>query len=169
MGNSLSEKLKDRINKEEILAILSSSPKSFREGVLIALSDHQPQAWRAAWLINNCMTANDERIQPYITSLIEGISGKGDGHQREFLKILNKMELDDEQEGRLFEACTNIWETISKSPSVRIFAFKFMYKTLVKYPELKDEIEFLMEDHYTENLSPGILNSFNKMKKSLKR
>ena len=35
----------------------------------------------------------------------------------------------------------------------------FIIKIALKYPDLIKEIEFLTQDHYLENLSPGIKNS----------
>jgi hypothetical protein len=88
-------------------------------------------------------------------------------HQREFLKILLRMELNNKQEGKLFDICMTIWEDINKSPSVRILAFSTLVSLTKKYPELISEIEFLTQSHYIETLSPGIRHSFERMKKEL--
>jgi len=50
----------------------------------------------------------------------------------------------------------NIWETPSKSSSVRYFAFQFIVSTVKKYPALKQEIDFLTQPEYLDSLSPGI-------------
>ena len=105
------------------------------------------------------MDENDERIQKRIPDLIAAVEGKKDGHQRELLKILYLMELTEEHEGLLFSICSDIWEKIGKNPSVRFTAFQFIIKIAKNYPELFNEIEFLMQDHYVESLSPGIRRS----------
>lgn len=56
-----------------------------------------------------------------------------------------------------------IWEQVGKIPSVRIFAFRLIVRIARKYPELKNEIAFLTQPHYTETLSPGIRNSVHKL------
>jgi len=127
------------------------------------LTDNEPQGWNAAWLLEHCVMKNDPRIRKHVSSLIQSLNGKRDGHQREILKILMKMELKDDQEGFLFDECMNIWESIGKSPSVRISAFSIMAGIAKKYPELKHELEFLTQEQYTETLSPGIKHSFNKI------
>jgi hypothetical protein len=146
-----------------MVLFLRKNPELFVETVKISLGDESPQSWRAAWLIGHYMKNNDAVLRPYINSILSGIIAKEDGHQREFLKILNRMELTDDQEGRLFDVCLTIWEEIHKSPSVRGTAFQTILNIVKKYPELKNEIVHLTQSQYTETLSPGIKHSFYKL------
>lgn len=150
-------------NREELISNINAYPDQFKETLKVALTDNEPQGWNAAWLLEHCVMKNDPRIRKHVTSLIKSLKGKGDGHQREILKILRKMNLNDGQEGYLFDECMNIWETVGKSPSVRITAFSILVTIAKKYPELKNELEFLTQDHYTETLSPGIKHSFDRI------
>ena len=59
----------------------------------------------------------------------------GLGVQRELLKILLQMELNEEDEVFLFDVCVKVWEKINKKPSVRLTALKFMVEIAKKYPE----------------------------------
>ena len=110
---------------------------------------------------------NDNRIQKHIQKIVEVVKNKNDGHQRELLKILLMMELDEKYEGVLFDICLGIWEQIDKSPSVRINALKMIIKIANIHPELKQEISFLTQDHYLESLSPGARHSAFKLMKEL--
>ena len=113
------------------------------------------------------MEENDKRIQKYVKSIVDTLETKDEGHQRELLKILLKMELTEEYESILFDHCMNIWEGINKSPSVRVNALKFIIKIAKKHPELAKEITFLTEDHYLEFLSPGAKNSVSRLMREL--
>ena len=73
------------------------------------------------------------------------------------------MELDEKYEGVLFDICMDIWEQISKAPSVRINALRLIIKIADKHPELRQEISFLTQDHYLESLSPGARHSALKL------
>jgi hypothetical protein len=73
------------------------------------------------------------------------------------------MELDKKYEGILFDICMDVWEQISKAPSVRVNALKLIVKIANKHPELKQEISFLAQDHYLESLSPGARHSVRKL------
>ncbi|MDT8323834.1 MAG: hypothetical protein RRA94_06985 [Bacteroidota bacterium] len=149
--------------KDEMVTFLATHPEHFGEAITLALSDEQPYAWRAAWLLFDCMEKNDARVRKHINTIIRTIPERADGHQREFLKILLRMELSEAQEARLFDVCMTMWEDIAKSPSVRFTAFRFIVKTAEKYPELQNELTALTQDWYLDTLSPGIRRSIKRM------
>ena len=47
------------------------------------------------------------------------------------LKILYKMEINEKYEGIIFDICIRLWEQISKEPSVRMTALKFIIKIVM--------------------------------------
>jgi hypothetical protein len=149
--------------KNEMISFLKSHPEYFEEAIQLAISDKQPYAWRAAFLLCGSMEENDKRIKKHMKAIVKSISDKEDGHQRELLKILYKMKINDKYEGQIFSICLNLWEQISKKPSVRMTAFKFIYKIANKHPELLEEINFLTNEQYLESLSPGIRRTVSKM------
>ncbi|TVQ08580.1 MAG: hypothetical protein EA361_16375 [Bacteroidetes bacterium] len=159
----MKEILAGRFNKEELVKLLNADREKFDETLLIALENKHPVSWRAAWMLYHTMEEKDRRLQPYLPQLIRALKGKGDGHQRELLRIIGLLEITEEYEGILFDACMEIWEQVGKIPSVRIFAFRLIVQIARKYPELKNEISFLTQPHYTETLSPGIKNSLQKL------
>ena len=153
--------------KDEMISFMDTHPEFFEEAIELAVSDKQPYAWRSAWLLWSCMEENDKRIQKYIKSIVDTLETKDDGHQRELLKILLNMEVEEKYESILFDHCMDIWEQINKTPSVRINALKFIIKIAKKHPELSQEITFLTQDHYLESLSPGVKHSVSKIIKEL--
>ncbi len=151
------------LNKQTMISWLEAHPESFTEAVHLALVDKQPLSWRAAWLLWSCMEDNDLRIRPFIPRIIECIKQKKDGHQRELLKILYRMDLSEEEEGVIFDLCMNVWEQVGKTPSVRHNAFRMIVRIASKYPDLSNEIALITQDHYLETLSPGVRRSVIKM------
>jgi hypothetical protein len=75
------------------------------------------------------------------------------------LKVLLKMELNEEFEGIIFNFCLETWEKINKQPSVRFTAFQFILKTAQNHPDLTKELIFLTQNQYLDTLSPGIKDS----------
>jgi len=149
--------------KDGMISFMDAHPEYFEEAIELAISNKQPYSWRAAWLLWSCMEENDKRIQGYIKNIINTITTKKDGHQRELLKILLKMELNEEHEGYLFNVCVAVWENINKKPSVRFTAFKFIIKIVKKHPDLSNEITFLTQNQYLDSLSPAVKSSISKM------
>ena len=149
--------------KDEMISFMNSHPEFFDEAVELAVSDRQPYSWRAAWLLWSVIEVNDKRIKKFIKRIVNAAKTKSDSHQRELLKILLMMELDEKYEAVLFDICMGIWEQISKAPSVRVNALKLIIKIANKHPELKKEISFLAQDHYLDSLSPGARHSVKKI------
>lgn len=157
------------VYKEQMIVFMHDHPECFDEAVQLALGDKQPYSWRAAWLICSCIEENDLRITPYIDSIIESARIKKGGHKRELVKILLFMDLNDDQEGYLFDICVDTWENIRQQPSIRYMAFRFIMKTCKKHKELISEIEYLTQNHYLESLSPGVKHSVRKMINELEK
>jgi hypothetical protein len=149
--------------KVDMIAWMAAHPEDFEEAIKLAVSNKQPYSWRAAWLLWSIMEVNDLRIQGCIKDIIGAISNRNDNHQRELLKILQQMEINEEYEGILFNLCASVWEKIKKKPSVRFTAVKMMVKIAKNHPDLSREIIFLTQDQYMDSLSAAAKKSIIKM------
>ena len=148
-----------RRRKSEMLEFISNHPESFDQALKLALENEENLSWRATWLVAGVMEKNDQRARPFIQKIITILPDRDDGHQRELLKILLKMELDEDFESLLFDISVTLWEQVRKQSSVRYYAFQGMMKVVEKYPELKNEIISLTQPHFVNALSPGVRKS----------
>lgn len=153
--------------KENMISYLKAHPERFEETLQLALTHEQPYAWRATWVLFGCIHKNDKRIQPHIDEIITFIPTTTHGHAREFLRILLEMNLNDEQEGRLFDFSLTLWEDIKIASAVRARAFKMIVKIMESHPELHSEIQHFTEPRYVEPLSKGIQHAILKMIRKL--
>ena len=167
MQTTLKNKLSGRINKDELILFINQNPEQFDNAVKLAIGNDIKLSWRAAWIIKLSMKENDNRLKNHIKAIIESIKNKNDGQQRELLNILAKMSINEDIEGYLFDVCMTIWEDTRKIPSVRIIAFRIIYKIVKKYPQLINEIDMIAQNIYADDLSPGIKKSFFMMKREL--
>jgi len=159
------EKLFSRRNKKATtVRKIKKDMDLFHETAEIMLGNEEPYCWRAAWIMKDVIRRKDERLNSYISEIIKVLPEKKDGHQRELMKTLEKVIIPEDEEGRYFDVVCGIWETLGKSPSARITAFKAMLKIAKSYPELKEELIHLTVDDYTESLTPGVKRSFENMK-----
>jgi hypothetical protein len=145
--------------KAEMVAYIKTEPGAFEEAIHLALTGEQPYSWRAAWVLWACMEESDPRIKPHLKSFIELLPQKSYNEQREFLIILQRMDISGDDEGRLFDTCVRIWEKLGLQASVRHNALKMMAKIAKKHPELKQELKLLTEPHYLDSLSDGVRRS----------
>ena len=116
-------------------------------------------SWIHAWQINHTKKTELNKLEGQIKNIILAIDGKNDGHQRELLKVLLKLNLTDDQLSLLWDICLRIWLDIQKQSSVRISAYKILVNTAKKYKPLSDELIRLTEDKHVSSLSNGIKNS----------
>lgn len=116
-------------------------------------------SWIHAWQINHAKKTELNKLEGQIKKIISAIDGKKDGHQRELLKVLLKLNLTDDQLSLLWDICLRIWLDIQKQSSVRISAYKILVHTAKKYKPLSDELIRLTEDKHVSSLSNGIKNS----------
>ena len=116
-------------------------------------------SWIHAWQINHAKKTELNKLEGQIKKIISAIDGKKDGHQRELLKVLLKLNLTDDQLSLLWDICLRIWLDIQKQSSVRISAYKILVTTAKKYKPLSDELIRLTEDKHVSSLSNGIKNS----------
>jgi len=142
---------------------MEEHPEAFDEAIQLAVIDKQPYSWRASWLLWSAMKDNDPRVRGSIRKIIAVLPSLKDGQQRELFKILYKMELDKEIEGRIFSLCVDVWEKIHKQPSVRWNAIQLILKISKKHPDLLHEILLLTQEQYMETLSPGVRYSISKL------
>jgi hypothetical protein len=147
-----------------MISYIESHPGDFEELVDIALSDKQPYSWRASWLLWSCIKENDSRLDMHIHRIVKSIPSFKDEQQRELFILLNKLEIPSELEGVVFDICINVWEKISKKPSVRFNAFKLLVKIAKHYPEFSKEIEHYTQDKYLDSLSSSAKKSILKLR-----
>lgn len=153
--------------KAEMIAYMESHPEDFTEVIKLTIADKQPYSWRASWLLWSCMDKNDKRVSKYLKKIIDILPERKDNQQRELLMILQRMELNEEYEGKLFDSCTKIWEQIGKNPSLRYNAFKTLVTISKKHPDLSPEIKTLTESYYTDTLSDSVKKSITKLMNDL--
>ena len=129
------------------------------EDQLILALRNDKVSWIHAWQINHVKKTELIKIQKQVDKIISAIDGKNDGHQRELLKVLLKLNLTDDQLSLLWDICLRIWLDIQKQSSVRISAYKILVNTAKKFKPLSDELVRLTEEKHITSLSNGIRNS----------
>ena len=151
--------------KEKMISYLRKYPEDFEAAIELAIADKQPYSWRAAWLLWSVMDENDGRLQHNVRRIVEVIPFRKYNQQRELLKILYKLEIEEELEGLLFDECVTLWKDIGNQASVRYNAFKLLVKFAQKYPELSSEISYLTGSQYVNSLSAGVKDCVSRMMK----
>jgi hypothetical protein len=109
------------------------------------------------------MDNNDQRVKNHIQNIIDILPARQNSQQWSLLKVLQRIEIEPEYEGQLFDTCTIIWKNINNKPFTRFQAFKIMVAILKKYPDLSNEIKLLTDPYFTDNLSDNSRKSVFKL------
>lgn len=162
--------------REELIELLSwrkpkdnfmviGERKAFRPYLReIALGDDPKLNWRAAWIMSNMESSIVRDTFPSAPELIDRLySDTKDGYRREILKVLVHLELDEDEEGALYEAALKLWEDLALSSAARIHALRAMVRIAKLYPELNQEILAYHDDHYLQGVSPGIAHQMRQI------
>jgi hypothetical protein len=149
--------------KRDLIAYMNAHAEDFPELLDLALSVRHECSWRAAWLLWSCMEVNDQRVQAHVSSIIDLLPGIDDNRQREFLIILQRLEIAEEHDAHLFEICTQIWANLKKNASLRFHAFKIMLALSRIYPEFANEIVSLTDSYYLDQLSESLKKSIMRL------
>lgn len=139
--------------KDGMMRVVKERAGAVEELADMALGSDSYLAWRSAWLLWSCMEANDDRVKPFVDRLLEHLPNAADNLKREIFKVLELLELSEEQEAVLFDICVEEWKSVFKKPGVRFNAFKILVKIIRKYPEMSDFLDLLTEDQYFDTMS----------------
>ncbi len=149
----------ENFNYKLIINFLSDNPDYVQKFIDYSLSGKK-NAWRATWILYHYSNRHGiSQLQPFATDYINLIKkNKIDGYIRETIKIVNQLELNEEQTCEFYDICLELLWNNKMQPSVRSVAFEFLLKTANKYPELQNEI-FEVFSQIKEHLSNGIKQS----------
>ena len=148
--------LRSKEVRNQLVHKLKEQPEATSQIIPIAFGIEQPEAWRATWVLKEIVKKDHSILTSHIDRLLQVIPNRPDGHQRELLQLLENADLNDDQEGQLFDLAIGIWSSISQGSATRYRAFERICEIITRYPELVNEINHLTTSEFLEPLSPGI-------------
>ena len=147
-----------------MVAFMDSHPEMLPDLISLAVANEKLSP-RAAWLLSNCILDRDARLDSRKREILRSLKEKTGGHQRDLVRVLSKLNLDDVEEGLFFEHCVQLWSDPGNLPSVRHVSMRALMQMSTKYPELYNEVDKLLSDKYLGTLSPGLRRSILRLKK----
>lgn len=148
--------------REEIEVFLDTLPDAFDALLNITISDKDPASWKAAWIIQHTIETNDTRLDDFIPEIINRMPLKKPGHQRELLKILLQLTIEEEYQSPVYEHCVSIWKNEKMPPGLRFTAMKMILQLGDNFREFALSIPELADDKYLVTLAAGTRRSIKK-------
>ncbi len=123
--------------------------------------------WRAAWVLDHLNQLNSDKVEPFLNRIITFLpKTQNDSLRRTYLKIIGQYSLPPENEGVLMDECFSLLNNPQSAIAVRAWCIDILCKFLVRYPEIKRELEISLKA-VIENGSAGEKNRATKALKTL--
>jgi hypothetical protein len=155
-----------RATADMAVVAVDNDAELFREVIELSFSQPYPINMRTARLAQLCCEKNPSLILPHLNEVIEKISiSNNDGVKRSYLKVINDYTGIEsiEDPGFLVQTCFDWLMSPRTAIAVRYHCMGILMKVSNKIPELKPElqsvIEFMIEG---EELSPGLKSACKK-------
>lgn len=147
-------------------------PDQFKHLVEWSFSEEQPVAWRAAWILGHFLRHKPEFIPQMQSSVPRIISAftnfNSPGQIREYLKIIQLLDVDEEQMGYLLDLCFQ-WLIDRKSDEAfRIYSMQIIFDYAKKEPDLFPELQAIIEQEM-EWAKPGFKSRGKKILKYISK
>jgi hypothetical protein len=130
----------------------------FDEMFELSLREVYPISMRAARIIELSTFKHKHLIVPHLNELINAIdNSKIEGVRRSYLKILTLLpfKLDEDAQGRLVDMAFSFLSNNKEAIAIRAYSIDFLLKIILNYPELKNELIYVLEE-MTKDASTGL-------------
>lgn len=155
--NIRDEILKEHSKKqsEKIAAYIGSDEKRFAELMNLFLGDTYRVTQRAAMIVSICAERNPKLIEPYLLRMVNNLDGKiHDAVKRNTLRVFQFIELPKKLWGKTADICFRFLMDADEPIAVKVFAMTVAANICKHEPELKNELQLVIEDQM-ENASAG--------------
>lgn len=143
----LTEHSKSQMMK--IVDYIGANPAKFKELMANFLGPTYRLSQRAAWPVGYCAEHHPELVKPYFGKLIAQLEIE-DAHvavRRNVARLLQFVEIPKRFEGRVFEACYNLFANPAEPVAVRVFSMTVAAKIAKDDPELLEELRLVATQH----------------------
>ena len=149
---------------------IKNNPNQLQNLIEMSFSDSQPEAWRATWVLAD-LVKNDikirKKIQPLSSEIIASFKTfNSPGQIREFLKVIQLLELNQEDMGLLIDMSFNWLLDRKADQSFRVHAMQIIFDYSKQEPDLLPELKAILEQEM-EFALPGFKSRGRKILKKI--
>jgi hypothetical protein len=138
--------------KEIYVREAGTSAEKFNELLELCLSDKDPVAWRAAWVLDGAAEQHPDIARGHISRIVRRLPKlKSGGAIRSLLRMLCRYEIHEDDQGILIDLCFGYMVSELYPVAVKVHAMQIIYNHVLIYPELKDELVTVIQDQVDNN------------------
>ena len=137
-------------SKAAVVAVakrLEENPSLVDDLFMLAISNKQPLAWRAAWVFSHMADYKSPLLPPLLPQIIKALLRIENQSQRGcFLRVLTRTDFMVDEYGDLLDFCINILLKPSNHPSHKFYCLDMLEKYAIQVPDLKQELIMVVEE-----------------------
>lgn len=138
MGKHVVDKLAAQANDDPVL---------YRELLDVLETQETTPAMKASWVLANAARLDKAPAQKHGSRFLQLLfNARIGGVQRELMKVLEVVELSDEEEGRFVDLCFQLLRQPGLDVGIRYYGLRILRQKVKKYPDLKPELITSLEE-----------------------
>jgi len=158
-----------KTQRDYIVNYIGNDEQRFEELMQLFLNDEYRVTQRASWVVSECSERFPFLITPYLESIILNL--KNDVHdavRRNTIRVLQFVEIPEPLFGITSEFCFELLASKKEPVAIKAFSMSVLFEIVKKIPELKTELQVLIEDQMPYS-SPAFTSRGGKILKALKK
>lgn len=133
----------------DIVNFVVKHPDSLNELMNLFLFGELRISQRASWPVGDLGVKDPHLFEPYIESIVKNMHNPvHDAVLRNSLRILGSIEIPEELQGEVYELCFNFLLDLKFPIAIRVFSMTVLSNIAKNFPELKEELISVIEEHY---------------------
>jgi hypothetical protein len=132
---------------DEAVDIVLAQPAKRAELIALALTDNQPMAWHACWVMNHAADKDKSVFQSAIPRLIEFLPKvTSESQKREILRTISKHIIPEDYEVQIYDYCLEMMKSKKEAIGIKGHCLVILKKMIKKYPDLNDEVKLTLTE-----------------------
>ncbi|MEO1050408.1 MAG: hypothetical protein AAFX87_07270 [Bacteroidota bacterium] len=133
------------------------------------IADNYRLSQRAAWPFGICAERYPNLILPHLDGIVENLKKTvHDAVKRNTIRFLQFIDIPEHLLGEIAEICFNYLGSAKEPIAVKVFSMTVIFNIVKKEPELKPELEFMIEEQMPYG-SAGFKSRGKKILSALKK
>jgi len=136
-------------SKDAIIQWILNKPSEIETLIELFFSEEKRIKQRSAWSLGDIGLIRPDLINPYADRLISQLDlpNLHPAVIRNTLRLLEVIDIPEPLEGIVYEKCFNYLMDVKQTIAVRVFSMSVLAKLANKFPELKEELIAVIQEH----------------------
>ncbi len=133
---------------KKFVAEIESNKKVLKELVTLVLGKDKTLSMRASWALTHVSYSSPKSIYPLLPQLLKFLQGKDQhtGAIRNTIRIFHEIDIPEKYISEIFDLCLAYTKNAALPHAVRVYSIITLANICKTYPELKPEVELVLNE-----------------------